>query len=64
MGEEGLEGGKAGGSPQVLDNVGGVPCVHPVQVYVDLKDQPERASEAAEHLRANPILLGGANAKS
>jgi hypothetical protein len=29
----------------------GIHCVHPVQVYVDLKDHPERASEAAEHLR-------------
>ena len=30
----------------------GVSCVHPVQVYLDLKEQPERADEAAEHLRA------------
>ena len=30
----------------------GIRCVHPVQVYVDLKDHPERASEAAERLRA------------
>lgn len=30
----------------------GVPCVHPVQAYVDLKGQPERSQEAAEHLRA------------
>ncbi|MCL2777517.1 MAG: MarR family transcriptional regulator [Polyangiaceae bacterium] len=30
----------------------GVRCVHPVQTYVDLKGHPERASEAAEHLRA------------
>ena len=29
----------------------GIRCVHPVQVYVDLKDHPERATEAAEHLR-------------
>ena len=26
-------------------------CVHPVQVYLDLKDHPERAAEAAEQLR-------------
>ena len=26
-------------------------CVHPVQVYLDLKDQPERSVEAAEALR-------------
>ena len=26
-------------------------CVHPVQAYLDLKDQPERAAEAAEELR-------------
>jgi len=30
----------------------GVRCVHPVQVYVDLRDHPERAPEAAERLRA------------
>jgi hypothetical protein len=30
----------------------GIRCVHPVQVYVDLKDHPERAPEAAERLRA------------
>ena len=31
--------------------VDGIRCVHPVQVYVDLKDHPERASEAAQELR-------------
>ena len=30
----------------------GVMCVHPVQVYLDLKDHPERSAGAAEHLRA------------
>jgi hypothetical protein len=34
-----------------------VRCVHPVQVYMDLKGHPERASEAAEHVRAE--LLSG-----
>jgi len=29
----------------------GIPCVHPVQVYLDLKGHPERASEAADKLR-------------
>ena len=29
----------------------GIPCAHPVQVYLDLKDHPERASEAAAKLR-------------
>ena len=29
----------------------GVRCVHPVQAYLDLKDHPERATEAAEQLR-------------
>ena len=29
----------------------GIRCVHPVQAYLDLKSHPERASEAAEHLR-------------
>jgi hypothetical protein len=27
-------------------------CVHPVQAYVDLKSQPERAQEAATELRS------------
>jgi hypothetical protein len=30
----------------------GLRCVHPVQAYLDLKGHPERAPEAAEHLRA------------
>jgi hypothetical protein len=30
----------------------GIRCVHPVQIYVDLKAHPERAREAAERLRA------------
>jgi len=37
----------------------GVPCVHPVQVYLDLKNHPERASDAAAELRKsllNPIV--------
>gem|GEM_PF-4192249 len=33
-----------------VQEVDGVRCVHPVQVYVDLKGHPERADEAAEHL--------------
>ena len=31
--------------------IDGVRCVHPVQVYLDLKDHPERSAEAAEELR-------------
>ena len=31
--------------------VDGVNCVHPVQVYLDLRGHPERADEAAEELR-------------
>lgn len=30
----------------------GVSCVHPVQAYLDLLDHPERAKEAADHLRS------------
>jgi DNA-binding MarR family transcriptional regulator len=30
---------------------GKIMCVHPVQVYVDLKDHPERSAEAAAELR-------------
>ncbi len=33
-----------------VQEVDGVRCAHPVQVYVDLKGHPERADEAAEHL--------------
>jgi len=33
-----------------------ITCVHPVQIYVDLKDHPERAAEAAAELRKR--LLG------
>jgi hypothetical protein len=32
-----------------------VRCVHPVQVYLDLKGHPERSREAAERLRANHL---------
>ena len=38
--------------------VEGVRCVHPVQVYLDLKNHPERAREAAAELRSR-LLLGG-----
>ncbi len=31
----------------------GVTCVHPVQIYVDLKAQPERAADAAARLRSD-----------
>lgn len=31
-------------------------CVHPIQAYLDLKDHPERSSEAAEHLLKTVIL--------
>lgn len=33
----------------------GIRCVHPVQVYVDLKAHPERAAEAAERLRSERL---------
>ncbi len=33
------------------DREGGIRCVHPVQAYLDLKGQPERADEAAAELR-------------
>jgi hypothetical protein len=37
--------------------VGSALCAHPVQVYLDLAGQPERASEAAEELRQR-LLVG------
>ena len=39
--------------------VDGIRCVHPVQAYIDLKDHPERASEAAEELWRRFFLRGG-----
>ena len=36
--------------------VDGIRCVHPVQAYVDLKNHPERAAEAAEELRKRLLL--------
>ena len=42
-------------------HVGGIRCVHPVQVYMDLKGLPERAERAARHLR-KAILEGAFDA--
>ncbi len=36
----------------------GVACVHPVQAYLDLQSHPERAKEAADHLRAELLDWG------
>lgn len=33
--------------------VDGIRCAHPVQVYVDLKNHPERSAEAAQRLRSH-----------
>jgi len=35
----------------------GIRCVHPVQIYLDLKGHPERAKEAAERLREKFLTL-------
>lgn len=40
--------------------VDGLPCVAPVQTYLDLGHLPERAAEAAEHLRASGAIWHGA----
>lgn len=40
---------------QSAASVGGIACVHPVQVYVDLKGHPERAEEAAQELLGTRI---------
>ena len=37
---------------QGADERDGVRCVHPVQVYLDLKEHPERAIDAAKRIRA------------
>jgi hypothetical protein len=34
-----------------------IPCVHPVQVYLDLKAHPERSAEAAEALRQEQLTF-------
>ena len=39
-----------------VEAVNGIPCVHPVQTYVDLKNHPERATEAAAELRRRLLL--------
>lgn len=36
-------------------DINGVRCVHPVQAYVDLAGQPERAKEAAAELRSHHL---------
>lgn len=36
----------------------GVRCVHPVQAYLDLREHPERAKEAAEQLRKDLLRFG------
>ena len=41
-----------------VEPVDGIPCVHPVQAYVDLKDHPERSKEAADELRRRFLLRG------
>lgn len=40
--------------------VDGIPCVHPVQAIVDLKDHPEESTDAAAELRRR-LLWGGKN---
>ncbi|HEV2209896.1 MAG TPA: type IV toxin-antitoxin system AbiEi family antitoxin [Verrucomicrobiae bacterium] len=37
----------------------GISCVHPVQVYLDLKNHPERSAAAAEQLRQKLLRKGG-----
>ena len=41
-----------------VELVDGIRCVHPVQAYVDLKDHPEGATEAAEELRRQLFVRG------
>ena len=43
-----------------VEVVDGIRCVHPVQAYLDLKNHPERATEAAEEL-LRQLLLGGSD---
>jgi hypothetical protein len=43
-----------------VERVQGVPCVSVIQTYLDLLDLPERAEEAAEHLRERHLRWGSA----
>lgn len=36
----------------------GVKCVHPVQMYLDLKGHPERSADAADELRKRTLMWG------
>jgi predicted transcriptional regulator len=38
--------------------IGGIVCVHPVQVYIDLKEHPERAKEASSMLLQESLKWG------
>jgi hypothetical protein len=49
---------KDAGVFQGAGEVDGIRCVHPVQVYLDLKEHPERAAEAAEKLRKDFLNWG------
>ena len=42
------------------EDVSGVRCAHPVQVYLDLLGHPERANEAASYLRTHNLDWGRA----
>lgn len=42
------------------EDVEGVPCAHPLQVYLDLEGHPERAREAAQELRRRYLGRGPA----
>ena len=44
-----------GGVLSGREELDGIPCVHPVQVYLDLKGHPERATEAAAALKADLV---------
>ena len=35
-----------------MKEINGIPCVSPLQVYLDLQHHPERSEDAAEHLRS------------
>lgn len=39
-----------------VEVIDGIPCVHPVQAYIDLKDHPERAGEAATEIHKQLFL--------
>lgn len=69
--EIGLKSAEAGANVQIMlprdegiffnkEEIDGIPVVSPLQLYLDLKREPARGEEAAEHLRRTKLFPGNA----